>query len=393
MLSWKREIRTLKSFLNFRDPESGKVFMKRVLKINQKVYSYDQISSGDFDLNRLSDFEKSTLIFCKDWLNGKKDFELQTSGSTGIPKKINIYREQMKASAWQTINKLGLSAGDAALVCIDTAYIGGKMMLVRGMEADLKLIAVEPTSNPFEALAPAETLDFVALVPLQLQTSLENNEKTRRYLDKMKAIIVGGGVIDPQLENAIQTIAAPVYATYGMTETVSHVALKKMNAPGKDKFFKVLENIEIGQDNRGCLSISGAVTNNKKIVTNDVVELIDERTFQWLGRADNIINSGGIKINPENIEQQISDIAGEILTSRRFFVTGLKDKVLGEEVTLVVEGNPLTKADEESLLEDLKAGLPLYHHPRKAIYLPYFVETPTGKINRNGSIEPHLKKS
>src|SRR5690606_36061601 len=134
-----------------------------------KVYSYDQISSGDFDLNRLSDFEKSTLIFCKDWLNGKKEFELQTSGSTGIPKKINIYREQMKASAWQTINKLGLSAGDAALVCIDTAYIGGKMMLVRGMEADLKLIAVEPTSNPYEALAPAETLDFVALVPLQLQ--------------------------------------------------------------------------------------------------------------------------------------------------------------------------------------------------------------------------------
>lgn len=360
--------------------------MKRVLILNQKEFSYDQISAGEFDRNLLTEFERNTLLFCRDWLNGKGSFELQTSGSTGIPKKIKVLREQMKASAWLTINRLGLTSEDTALVCISTAYIGGKMMLVRGLEAGLNLVAVEPASDPFEKIDESAFVNFTALVPLQLKKALGGGQKHRRLLDEMKAIIVGGGAISSELELQTQAIKSPVYSTYGMTETVSHIAVKKVNEPGKDKYFKVFEGIDIDQDDRGCLTIKGAVTNGETIVTNDVVDIIDDHAFLWIGRADNIINSGGIKINAEQLEQKIDQLADGLLKNKRFFIAGLKDEALGEQVTFILESVPMSIILEATLLEKLKAGLPPYHHPRRVLYLPRFVETETGKINRNACL-------
>ena len=366
--------------------------MKQVLTLNHKAYTYDQISAGNFDSHPLSDFEKNTLHFCGDWLNGKASFELHTSGSTGAPKKITIQREQMKASASLTTNALGLTAGDTALVCIDTAYIGGKMMLVRGFEAGLNLIAVEPSSDPFETIDLSQPIDFTALVPLQLKKVLECSLKNRVLLDKMKAVIIGGSAIDTQLEQEVQAVKSPVYSTYGMTETVSHIALRRVNGPIRDDFFKVFKDICIDQDERGCLTIQGAVTNHEIIVTNDVVEIIDEHSFLWVGRADNVINSGGVKVSAEKLEQQVSAIAGDFLNSRRFFVAGLKEQRLGEQVTLIVEGAPFPEKTEADLLAKLKSDLPLYHNPKEVLYLPAFVETATRKINRKGSLELSLGK-
>src|SRR5690606_29279241 len=141
-----------------------------------------------------------------------------------------------------------------------------------------------------KAIAPSQPIDFTALVRWQLKKILEGSLKNRAILDKMKAVIIGGSAIDAQLEQEVQAVKSPVYSTYGMTETVSHIALKKVNNPEKDDFFKAFKDIRIGQDYRGCLTIEGAVTNYHMIVTNDVIDIIDEHSFRWIGRADNVIN-------------------------------------------------------------------------------------------------------
>lgn len=361
--------------------------MKRVLILNNKRFSYDQISNDEFNVGLLSDFEKNTLFFCKEWLRGRKVFELQTSGSTGIPKKILIDRHQMVASARLTIDKLGLSAGDTALVCIDTAYIGGKMMLVRAMEGDLNIIAIEPSSDPFKNISPSTSIDFTALVPMQLTVALETNPKGKNLLDNMKAIIVGGGAINLHLENVAQEIKAPVFSTYGMTETVSHIALKKINGPEKEQYFTVFKGIQIGQDERGCLTINGELTNNETIVTNDVVDIIDDYSFQWIGRADNIINSGGIKINAEKLEQKAEQAFSQHKVNRRFIFAGMGDDMLGEKLILVIEGPPLFAEQELALISTLKIILPPYHAPKELRYVSTFTETNTGKIRRKRTIE------
>lgn len=365
--------------------------MKRSLFLNQNEFTYEQIFNGEFDHKQLSDFERSTLLFCKDWLNGKAFFELYTSGSTGTPKKIIITRYQMEVSARLTIRKLGLSPGDTAFVCLDTAYIGGKMMLVRGFEGDMKMVVVSPGSNPLNSLIPDTYFEFTAMVPMQLKNSLEGDHLKIKILNRAKAIIIGGGAIDFQLEEVLQIIKAPVYSTYGMTETVSHIALKKMNEPDKTEFFTALEGMKIGQDERGCLTIKGPVTNNEWIVTNDFVKFIDQQTFQWIGRIDNIINSGGIKINAEKLEKQAEQVFSNEGINRRFIFGGMSDELLGEKLVLIIEGKPLPQEKETALVNKLKKTFPAFHAPRQIHYLPVFTETNTGKIQRKRSLEQVAK--
>lgn len=357
--------------------------MKRILLLNQNEFDYDQISKGNFVDEHLSDFEKNTLRFCKVWLNGERFFELQTSGSTGTPKKIVVTRQQMEASARLTIKNLGLSPGDTAFVCLDTAYVGGKMMLVRGFVGYMKMIIVSPGSNPLKSLNSNSHFHFAAMIPMQLKNSLEGGPPQVNLLNQAKAIIIGGGAIDSQLEETLQIIKAPVYSTYGMTETVSHIALKKMNEPDKTEHFTVFEEVEIGQDERGCLTIEGPVTNNERIMTNDLVKLINKKAFQWIGRIDNVINSGGIKINAEELEHQIRNSSADLLNKRRFIVAGIKDATLGEKVILLIEGKPLSNDLNYSLVERLKKDLPVFHSPKNIFYLPEFLETKTGKIMRD----------
>lgn len=329
----------------------------------------------------------NTLEFCRDWLNGKTAFALTTSGSTGKPKPMSISRNQMLSSAAMTIKKLGLTANDHALVCLDTAYIAGKMMLVRGFEADMAMTIVTPSSNPFKELSPDEHFDFTALIPLQLKKILEADEKGKKTLGGMKAILVGGGAVNEVLEEQLQPIKTPIYSTYGMTETVSHIALRKLNGPDKDRLFRTLEGVEIGQDERGCLTIKAAVTNHETIVTNDLVTLISENSFRWEGRIDNVINSGGIKINIEKLEDQIAGILSVLGLQTPLLIAGLNDVSLGEKVILVLEGPPLDKKIEQQLWARLRQDLAAYHVPKNLYYLPELIRTETGKIQRKMNLE------
>ncbi|MDH5475427.1 MAG: AMP-binding protein [Cyclobacteriaceae bacterium] len=322
---------------------------------------------------------QTAISFYEEWQHNITQFELTTSGSTGKPKPISITRAQMEASALQTIAFLKLLPSYHLLICINTNYIGGKMMLVRGLLNNMSIYVTEPSSNPLKNIHLP--IDFMAIVPMQLQTMLQEREHEK--LNKIKAIIVGGAVINPFLEKQIEQLQVPIYATYGMTETVSHIALKPMNGKEKSNYFTTLGDVKIALDDRNCLTITGSVTNHTTIVTNDIVKLISDNQFEWLGRFDNIINSGGIKINPEQIENRIAQLFLEHQIHQRFFMYGIDDELLGQKAVLMIEGVKLETID---LLQLLTRHLDKYQCPKSILYVDRFAETETGKIKRKETI-------
>ncbi|QDK80375.1 AMP-binding protein [Spirosoma sp. KCTC 42546] len=349
-------------------------------------------------------YEAEALEFCRAWLSGQTEFTLHTSGSTGTPKPIRLTRVQMQASAYLTGQTLGLQAGDAALVCLNIHYVAGVMMLVRGLELGLPMTIIEPTSNPLLDFS-TERFAFTAFVPLQLQAILASSSSPDwltklAILNGMKAILVGGAATSPSLEKALHLITAPVYATYGMTETVSHIALRRLNGPNASDLFTALKGVELGTDERGCLHITSAATNGERIQTNDVVDLIDPTHFRLVGRADRVINSGGVKIQPEQVEHVIMnqlaklDLGSES-TNRRLFVTGLPDERLGQRVAVVYErgaggreqGNYNLDSDTWVLLQEaVRKKLGPYAVPKELIAVAHFSETPTGKVDQKATV-------
>ncbi|MDQ4141286.1 MAG: AMP-binding protein, partial [Bacteroidota bacterium] len=246
------------------------------LLLNGKKFYYEEIANYSFRNSiPLNGYEVTILEFCRNWLNGVQEIAINTSGSTGTPKIITLLRSQIEASERYTLQALNLQENDRALVCLNTEYIGGMMMLVRGFVVDLNLTIIEPIQNPFKYLPPdgPDSYDFGSFVPMQLQAILSESLDKKYLLDNMKGILVGGAAINHELLRQIQTIESPVYHTYGMTETSSHVALKRLNGNQPDTFFRSAESIQLGLDDRGCLTIKGDLTNNKLIVTNDLVNL------------------------------------------------------------------------------------------------------------------------
>ncbi len=333
-------------------------------------------------LHNLTAYEKQVVAFCRQWGTGQATFTLQTSGSTGTPKPIVLTRAQMATSARITGKVLGLQPGDRALVNLNTQYIGGLMMLLRGMELGLQLVVEAPTSLPLAGFDPDVHFDFFSFVPLQLQHTLEQESMKLPMLNRAKAILVGGAPILIGLEKMLQVITAPVYQTYGMTETVTHVALRRLNGPAQSANYTLLEGVKVTTDERGCAVIDSNLPGLPPVITNDVIELLSPTTFQWLGRVDNMINSGGVKVHAEKIEGLVEEVFVNLSVNKRFFVVGLPHPELGESVTLIVEGNPLPSQTENYLIQFLQLSLTKYERPKSIRYVPSFAETPTGKIDK-----------
>jgi O-succinylbenzoic acid--CoA ligase len=222
----------------------------------------------------------------------------------------------------------------------------------------------------------------LSFVPLQLQHTLAQGRDALDLLNGAKAILVGGGPVSTGLEETLQVITAPVYQTYGMTETVSHVALRRLNGPERQAHYTLLEGVKMTTDERSCAVIDPNLPGLPPVVTNDVVERLTPTTFRWLGRADNMINSGGVKIQAEKIEGLVEKIFGNLNVKKRFFVTGLPHPELGESVVLIVEGSPLPDQTENHLTQFLQHSLSKYERPKSIRYVPSFAETPTGKIDK-----------
>jgi O-succinylbenzoic acid--CoA ligase len=338
-------------------------------------------------------YEAEALSFCRDWFSGKTEFVLHTSGSTGTPKPISLTRTQMKASARLTGQTLGLVAGDSALVCLNVRYVAGVMMLVRGLELSLPMTIIEPAGNPLAGFDPTQTrFRFTALVPLQLQTILEQSPGALPILNDAKAILIGGAATSPALEQALQVIDAPVFATYGMTEAVSHIALRRLNGPTRSDLFYALNGVDLGTDERGCLHITAAATNNERIQTNDVAELIESNgsgpvQFRLLGRADRIINSGGVKIRPEPVERLIEDALAAQNQSVRLFVAGLPDERLGQRIVVFIENSTIEPDLWKQLQDTIRQQVGPYAVPKAVVRIDEFAETPTGKVDRAQTID------
>ena len=354
--------------------------------LNHQNFTYESIKSGDFTSKELDEYSLNTLSFCQAWLKGETSFIIQTSGSTGKPKPITLTREQMKASAQMTGKALQLDAGDSSFTCLNTAYIAGIMMLVRGFELGLQMTIVTPSSNPLQHWDSPPTFDFTALVPLQVEAILEQ-ENGEQWLNTMKAMIVGGAPVNYALEQQIKTLDAPVYATYGMTETVTHIALRRINGVNSDGYYHTLPQVEIRQDARQCLEIKSPTTLNEWITTNDLVTITGDNQFKWLGRIDRVINSGGVKIQAEKVEKVLEKTLHQHQFSCRFFVASIPDERLGEKVIGVLEGNSLDETLKINLFETMKAQLSAYEVPKQLYVVPQFAETPTAKIDRLRTLE------
>lgn len=344
------------------------------------IWTADKILQlTDSQLKVYDDVYQAALQFSRAWLRGQELFHLQTSGSTGVPKPITVSRKQMLASIHGTAAALQLHRGQSALVCLNPAYIAGIMMLARGWELGLHMQLVAPASRPLQNFTAETGFDFVAMVPLQLQQSL-TYEPDKSVLDHCGKVIIGGAAMSAELERAAQQTHAAVYATFGMTETVSHIALRRVNGDFPETAYRLLPGVTAQTDERGCLILKGEITDNQWIHTNDIVTFIQPGSFRFEGRTDFVINSGGVKIFPEQLEQEIQRLQLPALSGKRLIIRSLPDNRLGECVVLVVETD--TSLSAAYILQHLKERLPRYHAPQHIFCLPQFPETATGKINR-----------
>lgn len=331
----------------------------------------------------LSTSENDTFSFISDWLSEKKEFLLQTSGSTGTPKIISVERDQMIASAKATEIALQLKKNYSALTCLDTRYIGGKMMLVRSFVTDMRILVVDPCSSPLQKIPVDHCVNFTAFVPYQVRSMLES--KHPHLLDYPDVVIIGGAMIDDGTISQLQHYHSRYYETYGMTETISHVALRALNGTERKEYFECLPGIWIQQDERGCLTIEAPYL-SQKITTNDLVEIVKPGRFRWTGRWDNVINTGGVKVIPEEIESVLSKYFKEAGIENRFFVHGIPHEQLGSEVALVIEADDNNAVGVEKILPIISL-LKKFERPRKLLTAEQFVSTPTGKINRFKTLE------
>ena len=310
--------------------------------------------------------------FLEEWNNPSPYVHVQTSGSTGAPKPMLVEKQRMLNSARITCDFLGLREGDTALLCMSLDYIAGKMMVVRSIERGLKLISVEPSGHPLAT--PHSPLSFAAMVPMQVYNTLQVAEECER-LKQIRHLIIGGGAIDDALAAALKTFPNHVWSTYGMTETLSHIALCRLNGPEASEWYTPFPSVKVSLNEDSCLVIDAPLVCPSRLVTNDIAELssgtVPNMKFRILGRKDNVICSGGIKIQIETVERQLRPHL-----QAPFLITKRPDAKFGEVVVLLTEGT-VPEAKEVCL-----RILPKYHQPRVYLHVDQIPLTATGKPAR-----------
>ncbi len=358
------------------------------LTLNGQNYSGDDLRNhADFlSTSSATGWEESLGKFLLQWLDDSDYIEVMTSGSTGMPKLIKLRKKAMLASASMTGEFLGLQADQTALLCLRAEYIAGMMMVVRAMVLRMNLLTVPPDGSPLDCVHANTKIDFAAMVPAQVYNAL-NFAESKQKLESIGTLIIGGAAVGPELEHLVSGLRGRVYSTYGMTETITHIALRRLNGSNRNDFFTVLPGITIESDARGCLCANVPYLDDKKVVTNDLVAIESPTAFKWLGRVDLVINCGGKKLIPEQLEQKIAH-----LLDHRFFIAPLPDKKLGEIPVLVVETMPMPEKAMEELLNQLRTILGKAETPRVILQTRKFEETENGKINRKESIRIAMRK-
>lgn len=352
------------------------------VRTGNQTFQLEEIPHSKLDA--CTPFEQEILGFIQEWLKGQTEFEVKTSGSTGPPKTIRFDRSQLIHSAKQSEVALGLKPGFNAMLCLDIKHIAGKMVIIRSLVTRMNLIAIEPCANPFVYLPDNLRVDYVSFVPLQVETII--NSSHRHQLSEMQTVLIGGAPMHPKLKRQVANLQGRWFASYGMTETISHIALQRLNGPEKAEWFKVLPGIHIELDERGCLVINAEYLGPDKIVTNDIVELKSPTEFIWRGRFDHVINSGGFKVHPEEVESKLAQKFSREGLNRRYFIGPHTNEKLGQEVALIVEGMPLHGKASDDLHFWMRENLNRYEVPARIFYIDHFVNTENGKLRRRATL-------
>jgi len=299
--------------------------------------------------------------FLEEWSSDKPYVIVHTSGSTGEPKEIKLPKSDMIASARATIDFFGIRKGDTLLCPLSTNYIAGKMMIVRAIISGARLIIEHPSNTPFKA--EYGKIKLMPVVPSQIAGI---KRESFRYIENL---LVGGAPVTREQERSICLCGANAFMSYGMTETASHVALRKI---GEGDIYKALPGITFDVDRDSCLNINAPSFSFNMLQTNDVVELMDSTSFRWLGRRDNVVNSGGIKLHPEAIEKKICD-----LIDGDYYIIGEPDYKWGERLVMYVEG-----AENDMLMECLRLRLSPVECPKEIRFVRQLSRTDSGKVRR-----------
>jgi O-succinylbenzoic acid--CoA ligase len=311
-------------------------------------------------------WEQQHLDFIEDWIKDDAFIAVQTSGSSGTPSRWNASKEAMRASALRTAEFFDCYEGSTALLVLPSSFIAGKMMLVRAMTLGWNLTALEPTSEPMRHLR--ESYEFAAFTPMQLASASHDDLES---LSRFGAVILGGAAVSSELRGKLAAVSGSFYETYGMAETLSHVALRKMEV--EEKPFVALSGVYFSTDDRGCLEIDASYLAEQKIQTNDVVELINNTSFYYRGRYDRMINSGGIKLFAEVIERKLSE-----LIEVPYAISSETDAVLGEKVVLYIEGE--FGSSEQHLHTAMANVLERYEVPKSIYVVERLERTESGKL-------------
>jgi len=321
-----------------------------------------------------SGHEKELAAFLKEWYSGENFIEVKTSGSTGAPKTIRLEKDFVAQSAQRTLQFFHLKKGDRVLHCLPVKYIAGKLMAVRALVGGLGLFPVDPATD--FAFLQNETFRFAAMVPQQVSKILDAEPSPGVGFQHLEQLLIGGSAVPQLLEKRLQNVPTACYSGYAMTETATHIALRKINGAGADEYYRCLDGIRVGLSQNGCLQVFMPGLSEQPLQTTDLAELKDEKTFRILGRSDNVIISGGIKFSPEQIEKKL-----EPFISEPFLISSLPHESLGEQLVLVVEGK---ESDESTkrLKTICRRELEKYEQPRQIRFVPQLPRTGSGKLSR-----------
>jgi len=311
--------------------------------------------------------------FLDEWFSPAPTVRLHTSGSTGKPSELQAGKAQLRASAQTTCRAFGLNRGDTALLALPMRYIAGKMMVVRALEAGLTLIVTEPCSTPFAKIGTQ--VDFAPLTPMQAAKTLAL-PGGESELAKGRTVLLGGGFIDPALEQKLQACPSRIFASYGMTETFSHIALRRVNGKSRSDAYTPLPGVHVSADPESRLQISAPYLGIHSLSSNDLAEVLPDGRFRILGRKDAVINSGGIKIQAEELEKNLRAATGLELA-----IVPCPHPELGQCVALLWEGDP----QQEPALMAACANLPKFGKPRRIRHVAALPRTASGKIARADS--------
>jgi len=316
------------------------------------------------------EFLQDLEAFLHEWHNDKSTVWVHTSGSTGVPKPMQVEKKRMMASARLTCQFLGLQKDDSALLCMPLQYIAGKMVVVRSLVAGLRLIPVPPCGHPLKDLKEAPT--FAAMIPMQVYNSLQMPEE-KELLKQIKHLIIGGGAINKTLANALKDFPNQVWSTYGMTETLSHIALRRLNGQEASDWYTPFNNVRIRLSKENTLIIDAPQVCAEELITNDIAEINEEGQFHIIGRKDNIINSGGIKIQIEEVESRLREFLSVDIQ-----ITASPDAKFGEIVVLLYN----KVGNETNIRRVCEETLPAYWVPKRYIAIEELPLTGTGKPDR-----------